>query len=536
MGEKDEMPYLTLLWKWKGLIIAGGLAGALVTAAVVLRAPRLYEAEALLLATESKVPGVGEGQGAAAGVRPMSAAMVTIAKSLPLARKTAEKFRLGAPPWNMSASSLVKRINVRMTRESNLIQMEVQFPDGKLAMDVANFLAGELVAINTQLAQSDTAQARDFIKESLDKARAELDKLEEQKQKAGNSEPPEAINKRIALLQTRQTQLHQEILEVDGRIGRLNAIPMLEEFAKAKEAYLKVHSSVPEKKLKEENESVLAELTKLSNFVRSSEISIQGEKAKLKTLNDELKKQKEVLTLYKSIDRDLEAAALAREGRDRAPTGAPLFRTRTEELNPVHEDLLKKIHASMAKLSELDAQIALAQKQKGELEAQFEAGNTRLARGSLVLKEAEQKYKALETQLAAEEGKNPGSPTLLAAKKKAAGEELKRIREEMEKLSAEVERRSTNKDRLSVEHALASDAYKLYSKKFNEASLSVTSKVPDLKIVAPAVIPEEPVGRQLFLNSIIGGLIGVLAGILLSLAIERYADRKTGQAMGSTAG
>src|SRR3989338_8595870 len=167
---------------------------------------------------------------------------------------------------------------VRGAGESNLIQLGVQFPDRKLAMDVANLLAGELVAINTQLAQSDTAQARDFIKESLDKARAEMDKLEEQKLKAGNSEPLEAINKRIALLQTRQTQLQQEILDVDGRTGRLNAIPMMEEFAKAKEAYLKVHSSVPEKKLKDENESILVGLANLSNFIRSSEISIQGEK------------------------------------------------------------------------------------------------------------------------------------------------------------------------------------------------------------------------------------------------------------------
>jgi len=535
MGKDSELPYLGILWKWKILIAAGALAGALVTAAVVLRAPRMYEAEALLLATESKVPGVGEGRGATAEVRPMSAAMVTIAKSLPIARKIVEKLRLDAPPWNMRVSALVKRINVKMTRESNLIQLGVQFPDRKLAMDVANLLAGELVAINTQLAQSDTAQARDFIKESLDKARAEMDKLEEQKLKAGNSEPLEAINKRIALLQTRQTQLQQEILDVDGRIGRLNAIPMMEEFAKAKEAYLKVHGSVPEKKLKEENESILVGLANLSNFVRSSEISIQGEKARLKTLNDELKKQKEVLTLYKSVDRDIEAAALAREGRDRAPTGAPLFRMKTEELNPVHADLLKKIHASMTKLSELDAQSASAQKQKGELEAQFEAGNTRLARGSLELKEAEQKYKALESQLAAEEGKNPSSLTLLAAKKKAAGEELKGIREEMEKLSAEVERRSTNKGRLNVEYALASDAYKLYSKKFSEASLSVTSKVPELKIVAPAVIPEEPVSRQLFLNSIIGGFIGVFTAILLSLAIENYAERKTAQAKGNAA-
>ena len=70
-------------------------------------------------------------------------------------------------------------------------------------------------------------------------------------------------------------------------------------------------------------------------------------------------------------------------------------------------------------------------------------------------------------------------------------------------------------EELTRNYTLAKTTYELFAKKFDEASLSVASRITELKIVDPAIAPSAPRPRGLMLNT---GFAAAVAFVVLIVA------------------
>jgi uncharacterized protein involved in exopolysaccharide biosynthesis len=73
---------------------------------------------------------------------------------------------------------------------------------------------------------------------------------------------------------------------------------------------------------------------------------------------------------------------------------------------------------------------------------------------------------------------------------------------------------------LTRNHSLTKATHELFAKKFDEASLSVASRVTELKIVDPAIIPTHPIGRKITLKVAIATTAALIACIMLAFFLE----------------
>ena len=101
----------------------------------------------------------------------------------------------------------------------------------------------------------------------------------------------------------------------------------------------------------------------------------------------------------------------------------------------------------------------------------------------------------------------------------AATGRLPQVNRQINDLLAEVTELRSEIARSNQDFKLAGDAYESASRDYRNASVTVTSRSQDLRQVAPALIPEQPVGLGALLNAILVGMLGLvlLSGAALGL-------------------
>ena len=72
-------------------------------------------------------------------------------------------------------------------------------------------------------------------------------------------------------------------------------------------------------------------------------------------------------------------------------------------------------------------------------------------------------------------------------------------------------------DQLSEDHQMAQKNYATLSSRYQEASLMVSARSTDLKVMAPAIVPEKPIKPRILLNILLAGSLGLMVSILLAL-------------------
>lgn len=75
-------------------------------------------------------------------------------------------------------------------------------------------------------------------------------------------------------------------------------------------------------------------------------------------------------------------------------------------------------------------------------------------------------------------------------------------------------------EELTRNYWLAKATHEIFAKKFDEASLSVASRVTELKIVDPAIVPTHPVGRKVGQNVVLAGSATLIVCIMLAFFLE----------------
>src|SRR5690348_5778635 len=155
-------------------IFAGACGCALVALIVSFIVPKTYRATTYIMVSESKIgPGSKDSTALQLAVLPT---FIPFVDNDSLINETIRKFRLDGPPHNLSVDRFRRRnyLDVRVPKSTRLLEINVEFPDARLAADLANALTEGAVEFNDRMNATDTSVTQIFLKKHLDQAIEDL--------------------------------------------------------------------------------------------------------------------------------------------------------------------------------------------------------------------------------------------------------------------------------------------------------------------------------------------------------------------------
>lgn len=279
-------------WSW----IVGGACVCATAAFVVSRfSPRIYRATTYIMVSESKI---GSGSGDTPWQQMASLpTFVPFVDNEALIQESLEKFHLDRPPYNLTADKFRRSgyLDVQIPKSTRLLEVDIEFPNARVAADLANDLATRAVRFNDRMNAADTSSTRAFLKKQLEEA-----------------------TERLALAAAQRLEVQQEARMVD------------------REKELSI---------------LLAGKERLSTHLEQLRLALAQDQSRTQALKQALAGQPRTYQLKKSVteDRFLERAA-----EKMGPSGAPLSMTE-ESLNTTREtiqqDLVKATVDAAAELA-----------------------------------------------------------------------------------------------------------------------------------------------------------------------------------------
>src|SRR5688572_18202842 len=212
-------------WPW---ILAGGTAGAAGALIVSLFLPGVYRATTYLLISESKI---GESErDTNLQQMAMLPTFVPFVDNDALIDESLKKLRLDQPPYNLTVDLFRRRsyLDVRKPKSTRLLELNVEFPDARLAADLANELAQGAVRYNERLNATDTLATQEFLRKQLDRALAAQVEAAERRHNVLKEARIEDREKELAILLAEKerlsTQLQQLRLDLVQNEGRTRSL------------------------------------------------------------------------------------------------------------------------------------------------------------------------------------------------------------------------------------------------------------------------------------------------------------------------
>ena len=150
-------------------ILAGGLisaAGALIVSAYL---PEVYRARTYVLVSESRIGESSDDTNLQQMA--MLATFVPFVDSDAMIAESLAKLKLDRPPHNLTVDLFRRRhhIDVRTLKSTRLLELSIEFPDGRIAAELANEIAQGAVRFNDRLNTADTTTTQDFLEKQLDR-------------------------------------------------------------------------------------------------------------------------------------------------------------------------------------------------------------------------------------------------------------------------------------------------------------------------------------------------------------------------------
>jgi len=315
-------------WRW---VLAGGCACGLAALIVSLFLPKIYRATTFILVSESKI-------GAASQVTAWQYA--TLATYIPfvdndeLIDQAIKKHRLEQPPYNLTVGRLRRKgyLDVDIRKSSRLVELNVEFPDPRLAADLANSLAQGAVELNDRMNAADTLATQRILKSRLDEAEANVAAMAAHRLEVRERARIEDRGKEVDILLTEKEHL-------SGQLQRLR-------------------------------------------------LSREQNRGRTTTLEQELKAEPRTFHLTKSItaDRFLERAA-GKSGDGEAPLSMT-----EESLNTTHVEIRQQLVDSRATASADEAGMAVATQRLEQVNTQLAQLLAEVTRLKSEIEKADQEY------------------------------------------------------------------------------------------------------------------------------------------------
>jgi len=187
--------YINVIIKRKKLILAIFLVSVITTAIVSIMMPKVYQATAFIMIVPSKIQtalsptppvsfdvqqktGTGEylGQGLAISL-PTHKALL---KSNVVLERIIDRLKLtDAAGKTLTPDDLFKRLNIKETKETNILQLEAEGNNPKKAQELANAWTQEYITYSQEFISGDVKGTGDFITDQFAIAKQNLTQAEE---------------------------------------------------------------------------------------------------------------------------------------------------------------------------------------------------------------------------------------------------------------------------------------------------------------------------------------------------------------------
>jgi succinoglycan biosynthesis transport protein ExoP len=212
-------------WPW---IVAGGSACAAGALIVSLFLPSVYRATTYLLISESRI---GEpARDTNLQQMAMLPTFIPFVDNDALIEESLKKLKLDQPPYNLTLDLFRRRnyLDVRAPKSTRLLELNIEFPDARLAADLANEVAQGAVQYNQRLNISDTVSTQEFLRKQLDRALEAQTEAASQRLRALEEARIEDREKELSILLAEKdhlsTQLQQLRLDLVQNQGRTKSL------------------------------------------------------------------------------------------------------------------------------------------------------------------------------------------------------------------------------------------------------------------------------------------------------------------------
>ena len=197
--EIDLREYINVLLKRKGIIILIFLI-AVITAALVsyFYLKPVYEASTILMISKPKYQVELEPKIQTQFTPEVSLATYeSLIKDREIEEEVIKKLNLDQPPNELTPGNLQGMITIESLKNTNLIKMNLQAGEPKLAKDIANVWASLFVEKNKDLNLQESKEAQGFIEEQLQISDKNLTKIEEEIRKFNEINKIEIVENEI---------------------------------------------------------------------------------------------------------------------------------------------------------------------------------------------------------------------------------------------------------------------------------------------------------------------------------------------------
>jgi uncharacterized protein involved in exopolysaccharide biosynthesis len=139
-------------------------------------------------------------------------------------QKIIENFGLQKPPYKLSAETLRPKLDVSLLKNTRLLEIRVEFPDARLAAEIANFFARQAVNLNEEMNTRDRERAVLFFQKEMEQARQQLvsanNRLAEFSGASGIEKRRERIRSLLEQVSQDETRLSRLKVELSERLAK----------------------------------------------------------------------------------------------------------------------------------------------------------------------------------------------------------------------------------------------------------------------------------------------------------------------------
>ncbi|MEA3312761.1 MAG: GNVR domain-containing protein [Caldisericota bacterium] len=438
--EIDLREYINVLLKRKGVIILIFLI-AVITAALVsyFYLKPVYEASTILMISKPKYQVELEPKIQTQFTPEVSLATYeSLIKDRKIEEEVIKKLNLDQPPYEFSPDSLQGMITIESLKNTNLIKMNLQAGEPKLAKDIANVWAALFIEKNKDLNLRESKEAQGFIEEQLKISNQNLSKIEEETREFNETNKIDAMDKEVTVKldkimanesrladvkisaesekakieEIKSQMILQEKLISSSNIDRLtegmkfveakdfieSQLNLSRKNLQAKEDELKIFNQESRISLLEkEITSKANQIINFNNRLINLKVSIEQEKAKIGAAKAQLNEQEKTFILTKTIYDDASLSQLISEISEEEALLLKNLKLKSEELNSLYISLEGRIINSEINLETYQTEMAQIVENIGILENELDKDKKEFAIERLKLSNLEREKEVLES-------------------------------------------------------------------------------------------------------------------------------------------
>jgi capsular polysaccharide biosynthesis protein len=362
----------------------------------------------------------------------------SLIKDREIEEEVIKKLNLDQPPYELNPDSLHGMIAIESLKNTNLIKLNLQAGNPKLAKDIANVWAELFIEKNKNLNLRESKEAQGFIEEQLKISNQNLSKIEEEIREFNETNNIDAMEKEISeklnkimgnesrladvkisaesdkakIEEIKNQMASQEKLISSSNIERLtegmkfieakgfieSQLNLYRKKLQAKEDELKTFNQESKISLREkEIASKINQIVNFNNRLINLKVLIEQEKTRIKIAEEQLNEQEKTFILTKSFYDDASLNQLISEISEEEALLLKNLKLESEELNSLHIKLEGRIINSEINLETYQTEMAKIVENIDILEYELDKDKKEFAIEKLKLVNLEREKKVIES-------------------------------------------------------------------------------------------------------------------------------------------